>query len=312
MTHRESVLKKYDLEDKPYSLEELSSITQVPISILQEVYKRGIGAYKTQPESVRLKSSFVKNVDAPMRYKLSKEQWAMARVYSFLDGNPKHDNDLRENKKGGGLSTHLRPHPTQVPTYVNLLLKEKFASECDCYTVAFNDKDLADIDFSTEKTRDLSNVGYLLANSDKPVIFNLCYYVRFSSEGNYHITHIVCCIKVGNTIYMCDSRDQNDISLDLTNHIKTELERLSGLKLHIVNACFDGKKYIYLQRFKGTDFGWCQAWSLFFLQHFIRMGGKHIVPQLYQLYALIDKCLQQSESNHYIEQWYESNLKDVI
>jgi hypothetical protein len=30
--------------------------------------------------------------------KLSKEQWAMARVYSFLDGNPKHDNDLRAKK----------------------------------------------------------------------------------------------------------------------------------------------------------------------------------------------------------------------
>ena len=25
----------------------------------------------------------------------------MARVYSYLDGNPKHDNDLRANKKGG-------------------------------------------------------------------------------------------------------------------------------------------------------------------------------------------------------------------
>jgi hypothetical protein len=44
---------------------------------------------------VRLKGSFEKGVDAPMSMKLSKEQWAMARVYSFLDGNPKHDNDLR-------------------------------------------------------------------------------------------------------------------------------------------------------------------------------------------------------------------------
>jgi hypothetical protein len=36
---------------------------------------------------------------------LSKEQWAMARVYSFIDGNPKHDTDLRDTKhlKGGGL-----------------------------------------------------------------------------------------------------------------------------------------------------------------------------------------------------------------
>jgi hypothetical protein len=59
------------------------------------VYNRGIGAYKTDPLSVRMKGSFKKGVNAPMSQKLSKEQWAMARVYSFLDNNPKHDNDLR-------------------------------------------------------------------------------------------------------------------------------------------------------------------------------------------------------------------------
>jgi hypothetical protein len=42
-----------------------------------------------------MKGTFKKFVNAPMSQKLSKEQWAMARVYSFLDGNPKHDNDLR-------------------------------------------------------------------------------------------------------------------------------------------------------------------------------------------------------------------------
>ena len=67
------------------------------MKILREVYNRGIGAYKTQGKSVRLKGSYVKNVDAPMKAKLSKEQWAYARVYSFLDGNPKHDEDLRRN-----------------------------------------------------------------------------------------------------------------------------------------------------------------------------------------------------------------------
>lgn len=92
---RKRVMKKYGLEDKGYSLAELAEITGVPESTLQEVYNRGIGAYKTNPRSVRMKVSFAKNVDAPMSKKLSKEQWAMARVYSFLDGNPKHDNDLR-------------------------------------------------------------------------------------------------------------------------------------------------------------------------------------------------------------------------
>jgi len=42
-----------------------------------------------------MKRSFKKNVNAPYKMKLSKEQWA--RVYSFLDtfnGKLKHDTDL--------------------------------------------------------------------------------------------------------------------------------------------------------------------------------------------------------------------------
>lgn len=95
MTHRESFLKKKGLPDRSYSLKELSRFAGVPISTLQVVYNRGIGAYKTNPESVRLKGSFEKGVDAPMSMKLSKEQWGMGRVYSFLDGSTKHDTDLR-------------------------------------------------------------------------------------------------------------------------------------------------------------------------------------------------------------------------
>ena len=111
MTHRQHFLKEHSLDDKGYSLEELSKISAVPHSILQEVYNRGIGAYKTQPSSVRLKGSYVKGVNAPMSMKLSPEQWAMARVYSFLDGNPKHDNDLRRgviNNRGFAEKSHTR------------------------------------------------------------------------------------------------------------------------------------------------------------------------------------------------------------
>jgi hypothetical protein len=97
-THRINFLKANKLEDKGYSLEELSKVSKVPVAILKEVYSRGIGAYRTSPDSVRLKGSFVKGVKAPMRNKLSPQQWAMARTYSFLDGNPKHDNDLRSGK----------------------------------------------------------------------------------------------------------------------------------------------------------------------------------------------------------------------
>jgi hypothetical protein len=81
---------------------ELSNASGVRRSILQQVYNRGIGAYSSggmhghPSPSVRMKGTFKKGVDAPASMKLSKEQWAMARVYSFLDNNPKHDNDLRK------------------------------------------------------------------------------------------------------------------------------------------------------------------------------------------------------------------------
>jgi DNA-binding transcriptional regulator YhcF (GntR family) len=94
-THREHFLKKHNLEDKGYSLSQLSKISGVSLATIQKVYDRGSGAYKTNRTSVRMKGSFKKNVNAPYKMKLSKEQWAMARVYSFLDGNPKHDTDLR-------------------------------------------------------------------------------------------------------------------------------------------------------------------------------------------------------------------------
>lgn len=95
-THRLRFFRKHHLPVHGYSVGELAKISGVSRSILQEVYNRGIGAYKTNPTSVRMRGTFKKGIRAPYSKKLSKEQWAMARVYSFLDGNPKHDTDLRE------------------------------------------------------------------------------------------------------------------------------------------------------------------------------------------------------------------------
>lgn len=127
MTHKQSVLKKLGLEDTGHTIAELAKASGVPRKTLQEVYNRGIGAYKTNPTSVRMKGSYVKGKVAPMSKKLSKEQWAAARVYSFLDGNPKHDQDLR----GAGPMpprTELQPiasasyNPPPPPTIGNLKL----------------------------------------------------------------------------------------------------------------------------------------------------------------------------------------------
>jgi len=64
--------KKYNIPiDKGLSLKEISILSKMPIAALQEVYNKGIGAYHTNYASVR-------------RIVKSPEQWAFARVYSFV------------------------------------------------------------------------------------------------------------------------------------------------------------------------------------------------------------------------------------
>ena len=72
----------------PYDvLLEKSQKSGVPLKALEEVYDRGIGAWKTNPASVRLKSG-EKNYSTSRAGKMGKEQWAMARVNAFLEKRP--------------------------------------------------------------------------------------------------------------------------------------------------------------------------------------------------------------------------------
>lgn len=100
-TWKKQFLKKYGLpEDTSLSLEDISAITGIPSDALQIVYNRGIGAWKTNPESVRLQFSFHKKKNAPRQSRLSKEAWAAARVYSFVMGGPTFqtaDKDVAEH-----------------------------------------------------------------------------------------------------------------------------------------------------------------------------------------------------------------------
>ena len=86
-THRTRVFEAlgWDLNFHP-SIKQIAEATGVPVTILQEVYNRGVGAWKTNPQSVRLKGSFIKDASAPRSARLGKEQWGLARIYSFLDG----------------------------------------------------------------------------------------------------------------------------------------------------------------------------------------------------------------------------------
>lgn len=90
MTNKEEFLKKHHLpKDTHLSLHEISKLSGMPLSAIKMVYNKGLGAYHTNPTSVRLKGSYIKNIPAPLSFKLSPEQWAYARVYAFVNKSKK-------------------------------------------------------------------------------------------------------------------------------------------------------------------------------------------------------------------------------
>jgi hypothetical protein len=74
-TYKQLYNEKYNFKkDKSHSLKDISKTTGYKLSGLQTIYNKGIGAYKTNPSSVR------PSVKSP-------EQWAMSRIYAAV--NPK-------------------------------------------------------------------------------------------------------------------------------------------------------------------------------------------------------------------------------
>ena len=77
MTYKMKFNKKYKQPlNKSNSLSDISRLTGYKLSGLRTIYNKGVGAYKSNPQSVR------KNVKSP-------EQWAMARVYASVNKSSK-------------------------------------------------------------------------------------------------------------------------------------------------------------------------------------------------------------------------------
>ena len=90
MTNRTDFLKKHNLpKDTSLSLMEISKLSGMPFSALKMVYNKGLGAYHTNPTSVRVQGTFKKNPNVPLSKKLSPQQWAFARVFAFVMKTPK-------------------------------------------------------------------------------------------------------------------------------------------------------------------------------------------------------------------------------
>jgi hypothetical protein len=90
MTNRTAFLKKHGLPaDYSPSMREIAKLADMPVGALRQVYQKGMGAYHTNPESVRVKGTFKKDASAPLSQKLSPQQWSMARVYAFVQKTKK-------------------------------------------------------------------------------------------------------------------------------------------------------------------------------------------------------------------------------
>ncbi len=93
VTYKNKYNKKYGYDkNEAHDLDDISKDTGVSEKGLQQIYNKGVGAYKTNPQSVR---PTVK----------SKEQWAMARVYSAVMGGKAARVDAKELKMQNGGNT---------------------------------------------------------------------------------------------------------------------------------------------------------------------------------------------------------------
>ena len=92
-----NIIYKNKDKNQPNSKEDISRLTKIPMKFLDEVYDRGVGAWESNPESVRR----VKGKKIP------KEAWAMSRIYAFivkrkegtLDFDLDISSDVRKYKK---------------------------------------------------------------------------------------------------------------------------------------------------------------------------------------------------------------------
>ena len=88
LTYKKRFNKKYGFPlNQSHSIEDISKITGYKLSGLKTIYKKGIGAYKTSPQSIR------PNVKSP-------EQWAYSRIYASVSpGSKSYNIDKSHLKK---------------------------------------------------------------------------------------------------------------------------------------------------------------------------------------------------------------------
>lgn len=112
-TNKQRFNKKYKQPlNEPNSKSKIVRLTGIPKRILDQVFDRGVGARRTNPQSVRRASDGKKVGGKSLKGKMSAEQWGMARVYSFVMKQPgtwgRADKDLADKVKKMKLKGYSR------------------------------------------------------------------------------------------------------------------------------------------------------------------------------------------------------------
>jgi hypothetical protein len=97
-TYKDKFNKKYGFdEDQTHSIADIAKISGYKKDGLETIYDKGVGAYHTNPQSVR------PTVKSP-------EQWAMARIYSVIMGGKAKKIDASHLIKGEGFSNEVKEY----------------------------------------------------------------------------------------------------------------------------------------------------------------------------------------------------------
>ena len=112
VTNKDKYNAKYKFpKNTSHSKRDIAKKTGIPLRILDAVYDRGVGARKTNPESVRSVATGKKVGGKSLKGKMSAEQWGMGRVYSFVMKGKTYktaDKDLADKLKKLKIKGYIR------------------------------------------------------------------------------------------------------------------------------------------------------------------------------------------------------------
>jgi len=70
-THKQQFNKRHGFnKDEAHSKQEISKISKIPMKIIDEVFDRGVGAFRTS---------------GPNRSNMTPQSWGQARIYAFVN-----------------------------------------------------------------------------------------------------------------------------------------------------------------------------------------------------------------------------------